>query len=102
MNKTKKRICSIPYYREDQYNRLRELSIDKENFSISYEQMNAIRESKHKEMVNKGFKVVKIDVDIEELIEWCNFRSTTLNPESRTRFALAKLKEMISNKEIDI
>lgn len=102
MNKSKKRICSIPYYRNDQYDRLREVSIDKETFSISYEEMMIITESKHKEMENKGFEVVKIDVDIEELIEWCNSRSVTLNPESRTKFTLEKLKEMISNNVIDI
>jgi len=102
MNKSETRICSIPYYRRDQYNRLREFSIDKENFSISYEEMITITASKYKEMENKGFKVVKIDVDIEELIEWCNSRCVTLNPESRTRFTLEKLKEMISNNVIDI
>lgn len=102
MNKSKNRICSIPYYRKDQYDRLREVSIDKETFSISYEEMMIITESKHKEMENKGFEVVKIDVDIEELIEWCNSRSVTLNPESRTKFTLEKLKEMISNNVIDI
>jgi hypothetical protein len=102
MNKLEKRICSIPYYRKGQYDRLREVSIDKENFLISYEEMMTITESKHKEMENKGFKVMKIDVDIEELIEWCNSRCATLNPESRTRFTLEKLKEMISNNVIDI
>ena len=102
MNKSETRICSIPYYRKDQYNRLQEVSIDKENFSISYEEMMTITASKHKEMENKGFKVVKIDVDIEELIGWCNSRCVTLNPASRTRFTLEKLKEMISNNVIGI
>jgi hypothetical protein len=36
--------------------------------------------SKYKEMENKGFKVVKIDIDIEELIEWCRNRKVTINP----------------------
>ena len=102
MNKSQKKICSIPYYRKDQYDRLRKISIDKETFSISYDEMMTITKSKHKEMEKKGFKVVKIDVDIEELIEWCNSQNATLNPESRTRFALEKLKEMISNNLINI
>ena len=102
MNKSQKKICSIPYYRKDQYDRLRKISIDKEIFSISYDEMMTITKSKHKEMEKKGFKVVKIDVDIEELIEWCNSQNATLNPESRTRFALEKLKEMISNNLINI
>ncbi len=102
MDKSETRICSIPYYRKDQYNRLREVSIDKENFSISYEEMMTVTASKQKEMENKGFKVVIIDIDIEELVEWCNSQCVTLNPESRTRFTLEKLKKMISNNVIDI
>ena len=102
MNKSQKRICSIPYYRNDQYQRLRDVSIDKETFSMAYDEMLNITESKSKEMERKGFLVVKIDVDIEGLIEWCHLISLTINPESRAKFTLYKLKEMISKNLIDI
>jgi hypothetical protein len=102
MNKLQTRICSIPYYRREQYDLLREASIDKETFSISYEEMMAITESTHRDMENKGFKVVRVDVDIKELLEWATSLSASLNPESRTKFAMEKLKEMISNKSITV
>jgi hypothetical protein len=54
--------------------------------------MMAVTGSKYKEMVKKGFKVVKIDIDIEELIEWCRFQKLTVNPESRTRYCLENSK----------
>ncbi len=56
MNKSQKRICSIPYYSNDQYDRLIDVSIDKENFSISYEEMVTITESKRKEMEKKDLR----------------------------------------------
>jgi len=102
MGRSQKKVCSIPYYRNDQYDRLREVSIDKETFSISYDEMLSITESKHKEMEKKGFLVVKIDVEIDELVEWCNLNCVKINPESRTKFALYKLKEMISKNLISI
>lgn len=102
MNKLQTKICSIPYYQREQYDLLREAFIDKETFSISYEEMMAITESTHRAMESKGFKVVKIDVDIEELLEWATSRSVSLNPESRTKFAMEKLKEMIFNKPITV
>jgi hypothetical protein len=94
--KSQKGICSIPYYRREQYERLKEISTDKKNFSISYEEMMSITKLQHIQMEKKGFKVVKIDVDIEELIEWCQFRNLTLNPKSRTQFTMDKLKSMLS------
>jgi hypothetical protein len=100
MRQVQTKICSIPYYRKDQYGLLCEASIDKETFSIPYERMMDITESIHREMEKKGFKVVKIDVDIEELIEWAASQHLNLNPESRTKFAIEKLKEIIFVKSI--
>ena len=102
MKKKQVRICSIPYYREDQIQRFREISTDKENFLISYSQMQLKNESAYRDMEKKGFKVVKIFVDIDELIEWANAHNLPINPESRTRFALESAKKMISNGSISI
>ena len=95
MNKLPKKICALAYYRKDQYDRYREISVDKEALSKSYDEMMVSAKSKYKEMENKGFKVVKIDIDIEELIEWCRNRKVTINPESRTKFSMKKLKERV-------
>lgn len=96
MIKLKNGLCSIPYYRKDQYDRLRDVSVDKETFSKSYDDSVKTTKVKHLEMESKGFRVVKIDVDVEELINWCDSLCVPINPEFRTRFALEKLKEMIS------
>jgi len=61
-----------------------------------------ITKSKHKEMERKGFKVVKIIINIEELIEWAKSKHLNINTESRTRFTMKKLKAMMSNGLVDI
>ncbi len=102
MPKSQIKICAIPYYRKDQYDVLRDISTDKETFSKSYEESMAITESQHQAMENKGFKVVKINVDIKELVDWADSLNVNINPENRTKFAMEKLKEMISNKAITV
>ncbi len=102
MNKLQKKICALANYRKDQYDRYRAISVDKENFPKSYDEMMVTEKSKCNEMEKKGFKVVKIDVDIEELIEWCQHRKVTINPESRTKFTMEKFKGMISKGLINI
>jgi hypothetical protein len=102
MSRLKKKICSIPYYREDEYKHLQDLSDDKDTFSISFQEFAKITESKHEEMERKGFQVVKVVVTVEELAAWTKARGLRIDAESRTRFALEKLKEMISNKAITI
>lgn len=102
INKSQRKIYCIPYYRKAQYDRLRQISSDKETFPESYDEMFAITELKYRQLENKKFPIVKIDVDLDELVEWCKTRSVDLNPETRTKFALEKLKVMISSKVIDI
>jgi hypothetical protein len=91
------RYCSIPYYRRDQYDHLRNISIDKDTFSISYDEMVTITEARCHDMEERGFEVFKIDVNVDELSDWCNTQGVEISPESRTRFAIMKLKELIVN-----
>ena len=98
-----RRVCSLPCYRDKhQYTRLKQFSIDKENFTHTYEEAKKLTELKKQEMKRKGFKVVLVDVDVDELIAWCDFKGLPLDPRSRTQFAMDKLKEMISNKQVKV
>lgn len=63
--------------------------------------MAAITETTRLDMENRGYKVIKINVDMVELIEWAASQHFKLNPESRTRFAMKKLKVIISSQSID-
>lgn len=76
--------------------------MDRENFAVTYDEYFAVTEKKRLDMEKKGFKVVKLDVDIVELIEWVASQKFNLDPESRTRFAMKKLKEIISNRSVDV
>ena len=62
--------------------------------------MMAMNELKRRNMENNGFRVVKIDVDVVELIDWAASRDICLDPESRTKFAMKKLKELSSEKSL--
>jgi len=86
----------MPHYRRNQYDCLRDISLDKDTFSISYDEMTKITEAKCRDMEKGGFKVFKIDIDVEELSDWCDRQGVGIDPEARTRFALMKLKAMLS------
>jgi hypothetical protein len=93
--KTQDRYCASPYYRRNPYDYLRKIAMDKDTFSMSYDEMRAITEARYHEMEESGFKACKIDFDAEELSDWCNRQGVGMNPASRTRFAMMKLKKLI-------
>jgi len=71
--------------------------MDKDTFSISYDEMQAITEARYHEMEKSGFQVCKIDIDAQELSAWCNRQGVGINSESRTRFVMIELKKLIDH-----
>ncbi len=59
-----KKIISVSWYQKVQWERLREISSDKENFKKSYEQMLSETESKCKQIEKMGIIPIKVDVDV--------------------------------------
>ena len=46
------------------------------------------------ELIQSGRVVVKVEVDVEELIEWCRSQGRPIDGEARTDFVLEKLQEL--------
>jgi len=96
-----RKIYSIPYYKKEQYKLLRQVSSDKETFPESFDKMFADTELKYKQLKKKGLTVVRVNVDVNELHKWCVSQGLEIDPESRLKYTLVKLKKMISNNEVD-
>ena len=97
-----RKIYSIPYYKKEQYKLLRQISSDKETFPEAFEEMFADTELKYNQLKKKGLTVVRINVDVNELLKWCVSQGLVIDPESRLKYTLVKLKKMISNNEVDL
>ncbi len=49
-----------------------------------------------------GITPIKVDVDVNELLRWCNFNKLSVNAETRSKYTMEQLKEMISDGKIDV
>lgn len=82
----------LGWYREDQWSLLREVSEDVEKIENTYFEwvVNANEAIHNLERI--GHKIVKVDIDVNELIDWCKKENTPINGESRSKFISMKTK----------
>ena len=83
--------CAIAWYKPDQWDLLKKLSVDSEKMEDTHQEWLHYAEAKLMEFREEGFDVNFIEVDIGELLSWCNERSLPINSKSRSEFASRKL-----------
>ena len=90
-------VMGLTWYRPEQWERLREISEDKEHFDKTYEASLVDLENKVKQLEAQGIRPVKVEVDVEEMLTWCSAQGLAVTPETRTKFTMTKLRELVKN-----
>jgi len=86
-------VTGVAWYRPEQWQRLREVAEDVENLEESHEAWLQTAESLIREGIPSDLTVEKVDVDIEELLAWCNARGLPVNGKTRSRYVSEKLRQ---------
>lgn len=77
----------------EQWDRLREISADKDPLGDTYEHWLAKAEKEQAQTIAAGRNVERVIVNVEELDAWCRSRGWVLNQKSRSRFVAYLLKK---------
>ena len=88
-------IMGVSWYRPEQWERLREISEDKETFAISYEASLIESEKKIQDLEAQGIRPIKVEVDVEALLTWCTTQGLPVTPETRTKFMMNTLRDLV-------
>lgn len=79
----------VAWYRRDQWQRLREVSADVDELEEEYDEWLQGAQ-RHIERLPRGLGVKKIDVDVDELVDWCKSKGRPVDATARSVFALEK------------
>ena len=83
----------VAWYRREQWDRLLEISSDRDELEDTYDEWVAMAEKRVKELGQHGYMLRKVDVDVEELVSWCNSLNRPVDGTARTEFVILKLRE---------
>ena len=86
-------ITGVAWYRPEQWQRLREVSEDVENLEETYDAWLQTAERMIRDGIPADVVVEKIDVDVEEVLAWCNVMGLPMNTASRARFVSERLRQ---------
>jgi hypothetical protein len=84
--KAETEVCGIAWYSPEQWDRLREISVDRDTLSDNYATWLAKAENEWLQKKDAGANAQKVPVDVNELEAWCRSRSWVTNEKSRARF----------------
>jgi hypothetical protein len=85
-------VTGCAWYRADQWERLREISVDRDNLVETYEEWVADAERALRDMRQVGMHAEKVDVDVEALLAWCRAHNREVDSEARAHYAAEMLR----------
>jgi hypothetical protein len=88
-------IMGVSWYRPEHWDCLREIAEDKENVALSYEDSLVESEQKMHALAAQGIRPIKVEVDVEALLIWCTEQGLPVTPETRTKFMMNTLRDLV-------
>ncbi len=87
-------VVGVAWYRPEQWQRLREISVDVDDLENTYEEWLHSAEENLKEIKVPNLELRKADVDTEELLSWSNERGYPVNAQARSEFVTEKVRNL--------
>jgi len=85
--------AAIAWYREDQWERLREISADRDQLDETYAEWVVKAEEVVKQLAAQGLSIEKVEIDLDDLERWCAARGIPIDSRARASYAAEKARE---------
>lgn len=86
-------MVGVAWYRPEQWARLREISEDVENLEDTHEEWRQKAEQVIRDSIPADVTWEKVDIDVEEVLAWCNVLGLPMNAQSRARYVSERLRQ---------
>src|SRR5260370_34948649 len=86
-------VTGVAWYRPEQWERLREGSEAVENLEETYQAWLQTAERILRDGIPANVHVEKVDIDVEEVLAWCNAQGLAMNAEGRSRYVSEQLRQ---------
>jgi len=91
MSDEKIEAIGFAWYTEKEWQALRRVSADKDNLDDSYAEWRAGAEEYLRALQASGLNVVKVPVQVSELVAWCKKEKRGIDSKARSEFAAQKV-----------
>ncbi|NOZ20339.1 MAG: hypothetical protein GXP25_04535 [Planctomycetes bacterium] len=86
-------VVGIAWYKPTQWKRLLQISEDSVDLEGKYLDWSDAASDAMRQLTRAGLRVLRVDIDIEQLSAWCEQRGLPVSAESRSRYLGERLRE---------
>ena len=90
----------IAWYLEEHWDKLREISADKDSLQHTYAEWLANGKNEQRQAAAAGVNIETVIVHVDELQAWCRSQGWVINRKSRSRFVAHLLRSRAGQKEL--
>src|SRR5205085_640392 len=80
-------ITGITWYRREQWERWKEISLDRDEMCDSYEEWLEGAEKSIRKLTKDGIEVHKVEIDVEEFLSWATKKNVAITGYARSDFS---------------
>jgi hypothetical protein len=84
----------VAWYKSEEWETLRNASTDKDKLEETYAEWLKEAERVVRELRQQGLQIIKVDVEIADLLLWCEGQDIPLNAEARAKYTAFKVKQL--------
>ena len=88
-----KQQLGMAWWQPEQWERLKEISEDRDDLDDSYKEWRKNATESIKEIESTGQVVKRVSINLEELILWCNKKGILVNGKARAEYAAYVLQK---------
>lgn len=92
-------VLGIAWYKPQQWERLLQISTDRDKLETTYEEWIQFAKKSVREMQEIGIRTKKIVVDTEKLLLWCNQHKYKVDAEARSFYVADTLRKQSQKKK---
>lgn len=85
-------VTGVAWYRPEQWSRLLEVAADAGGLDQSYEDWHRRATARFEELTRAGFRLERVDVDVERLLAWCAVQGRPVDNAARAEYAAKQLE----------
>lgn len=94
MKKNSNLVTGIAWYRREEYELLHAISADATSMADTYDAWLAGVTKLQLQLQERGMSIRKVDIDVRELLAWCEQQGRPLDGKARSEFVAEKVRKM--------
>ena len=85
-------IFGIGWYKKEQWDELRRVSVDCDKLEATWEEWAANAEETTIRLMKSGAQIQKVTVDVNDLVLWCRAQNRPCDGEARAAFVTSHIR----------